>query len=105
MIIPDTQTQPGVPLDHIAWAAQAIVDYRPDVVVVMGDWWDMPSLSRHEAPGSIHSEGTRVANDAAVGNLAFQVLVNPMEAEQARLVRNKDKHWNPRKVFLFGNHE
>jgi hypothetical protein len=102
MIIPDTQIRPGVPLDHIKWAAQAIVDYKPDVIVVIGDWWDMPSCSKHNLPGSKETEGARFKADIEIGNEAFRTLVAPMEAEQAR---RKYKKWNPRKVFTFGNHE
>jgi hypothetical protein len=29
-IVPDTQTRPGVPTEHLDWCAQAIVDYKPD---------------------------------------------------------------------------
>lgn len=105
LLIPDTQIRPGVPLEHIGWAAQAIVDYMPDVIVVIGDWWDMPSCSKHNLPGSIQTEGTRVLEDIAVGNEAFKTLVAPMEAEIARRKRNHRVQWNPRRVFCFGNHE
>lgn len=105
MIIPDPQIRPGVPLEHIGWAAQAIVDYKPDVLVVIGDWWDMPSCNRHNKPGSIQIEGTRILEDIEVGNEAFKTLVAPMEKEQARLKKNRDKHWNVQKEFCFGNHE
>lgn len=104
-ICPDTQVRPGVSTEHIDWAAQAIVDYKPDVVVVLGDWWDMHSLSTHATPGAQSMEGANYLDDVNVGNEAFARLVAPMEAEQARLKRNKEKQWNPRKVFLFGNHE
>lgn len=105
MWIPDTQLKPGVPTEHIYWAAQAVVEYKPDVLVVAGDWWDMHSLSSYAKPGSAETEGSRYWEDVDVGNEAFERLVAPMELERARLVRNRDKHWNPRKVFLFGNHE
>lgn len=105
MIIPDTQLRPGVPMEHIDWAAQAIVDYRPDVLVVIGDWWDMRSLSGHEKPGSAHAVGARIKDDIDVGNEAMARLVAPMEKEQARLVAGKRKAWNIEKEFLFGNHE
>ncbi len=104
-IIPDTQVRPGVPTGHIDWIAQAIVDYRPDNVVHIGDHWDMPSLSMHDAAGSRKMEGARYEDDVNSGNDAFARLCAPMEAEQARLKRNKNRSWNPRKVFLFGNHE
>ena len=105
LIIPDAQCRPGVPTDHIGWAAQALVDYRPDVIVVIGDWWDMPSLSRHESPGSLYMEGQRVVADIGVGNEQFARLVAPMNARCAQLKRNREKHWNPECHFLLGNHE
>jgi len=71
LYIPDTQIRPGVPLDHIDWIAQALVDYKPDVVVCGGDWFDFPSLSSHEQPGSAPLENKRYADDLAVGNEAF----------------------------------
>lgn len=104
-IIPDTQTRPGVPLDHLDWIGQAIVDYKPDVVIHVGDHWDMASLNGHEQPGSAPMEGKRFADDIYVGNEAFKRISLPMENEIARLIRNKDKVWRPRKIFLTGNHE
>ena len=104
-LIPDCQVRPGEPTDFIDWIAKAIVEYRPDVVVNLGDFFDMPSLSSHEQPGSLATEGARYEDDVRVGNEAFARLCAPMEAEQARLKRNKEKQWNPEKHFLFGNHE
>lgn len=103
-IIADTQTRPGVPIDHMDWIGQAIVDYKPDSIIHLGDHWDMPSLSMHDAAGSKGMEGARYEDDVAIGNQAFERICKPLEAEQARLVRNKGKQWKPRKIFLFGNH-
>lgn len=105
LIIPDAQIKPGVDTRHIDWAAQAIVDYRPDVIVVIGDWWDMPSLNGHVSPGSMEKEGARYVHDLEAGNEAFKRLVAPMYAEIERVRQNKKKHWNPVTKFLFGNHE
>jgi Calcineurin-like phosphoesterase len=105
LIVPDTQCRPGVDTSHIDWAAQAIVDYKPDVVIHLGDHWDLPSLNGHNEPGSLEIEGARYSEDIEVGDEAFERLSGPMEAEQARLVKNKQKHWDVRKVFLRGNHE
>lgn len=105
MIIPDTQIKPGVDTAHIDWAAKAIVHYLPDYVVVIGDWWDMPSCSSHDAPGSLETEGRRIVADIEAGNEAFLRLVAPMNIEVARRIKNKDKRWTPECHFLFGNHE
>jgi hypothetical protein len=105
LIVPDTQIRPGVPTDHIDWAAQAIVEYMPDVVVVLGDWWDFHSLNGHEEKGSAVMENSRYKDDLDVGNEAFRRLVAPMNAERERRTRRKIKRWEPRRVFLDGNHE
>lgn len=103
-LIPDTQVRPKVPLDHIPWIAQAIVDYAPDAVIHLGDHWDMPSMTSWEKPGSLHMEGQRYEEDTAVGSEAFARLSAPMHAEIRRQSRNK-RAWNPERHFLFGNHE
>jgi len=102
-IIPDTQVKPGVPLDHIDWVAQAIVDYAPDKVIMLGDHWDMPSLSSYEKPGSIALEGARYEDDITSGCEAFSRLSAPMFIEIRRQSRNKNQ-WDPERHFLFGNH-
>lgn len=104
-IIPDLQARPNVHLDHIDWIAQAIVDYKPDVVVNLGDTYDFPSLSSHEEPGSAKMEGLRFSDDLSAGDEAMRRLSEPMDAE---IKRRRDKHrerWAPRKVFCVGNHE
>lgn len=105
LIIPDTQIRAGSDMTHMDWAARAILDYMPDVIVHLGDHFDMPSLSTHDAPGSKEAEGRRVKPDIDAGNEAFARLVAPIQKEIARRVRRKIKGWNPECHFLFGNHE
>lgn len=103
--MPDCQVRPGLDTTHLDWAAQAIVEYKPDVIMVMGDFWDFSSLSTHDAPGSKEAEGRRVKPDIDAGNEAFERLTAPMRAEMDRLSRGKRKRWQPECHFLFGNHE
>jgi hypothetical protein len=105
LIVPDVQIRPGVDTAHIGWAAKAILKYLPDVIVVMGDWWDMESLSSWDKPGSKQMEGRRVLADIEAGNEAFERLVAPMEAEIEKRDRLHKKRWAPERHFLFGNHE
>lgn len=105
MFIPDCQLRPGVPMEHLKWAALALVEYKPDVIVVAGDFWDMGSLSSYEKPGSKHTEGARILEDVAVGNEGFRMLIAPMEREIERLKRNKEKQWKPERHITWGNHE
>ena len=47
-MIPDTQVKPGVNTDHLEWAGHYAVKMKPDVIVHIGDHWDMPSLSSYD---------------------------------------------------------
>ena len=105
LVIGDTQIKPGAPHDALRWVGQAIVDYKPDVVVHVGDHWDHPSLSGYEKPGSVPLEGLRYAEDVFSGNTAFATLCAPMEAERERLTRNKERRWNPELYYIMGNHD
>src|SRR6185312_2560738 len=92
-VIHDTQVKPGVTTDHMRWIGRAIRAYKPDTVIHLGDHWDFPSLSRHDAPGSLAKEGARVEDDIAAGNDALALLTKSMGPYKGR------------KVILRGNHE
>jgi hypothetical protein len=104
LVIPDAQVKEGVPLDHLTWAGKAICDYRPDVVVNLGDFADMPSLSTHDKPGAKHFEGLRYKKDVEVTKEAMKLLLAPLRALQAQQKKNKEKVYKPRMVMLLGNH-
>jgi len=105
LCIPDAQVKEGVPLEHLTWAGKAIVDYKPDVVVNLGDFADMPSLSTHDKAGSKYFEGKRYTKDVDIVKTAMAMLLKPLKDEQMRLKRNKEKLYKPRMVMLLGNHE
>ena len=105
LIIPDAQIRPGADTRHIDWAAQAIVEHRPDVLTVIGDWWDFGSLNGHSEKGSEELEGSRYQDDVDAGNEAFRRLVAPMDKAIKQTISGKRKQWRPRKVFITGNHE
>ena len=105
LVIPDCQVKEGVPLEHLTWAGKAIVDYKPDVVVNIGDFADMPSLSTHDVKGSKYFEGKRYTKDIAVVKDAMSQLLAPLKELQQKQKRNKEKVYKPRMVMLMGNHE
>lgn len=105
LIIPDCQVREGVPLEHLTWAGKAICDYRPDVVVNIGDFADMPSLSTHDVKGSKAFEGLRYKKDVEVTRQAMQMLLAPLKDLQAKQKKNKEKVYKPRMVLTLGNHE
>lgn len=105
LVIPDTQVKPGVNTDHLEWAGQYAVKMKPDVIVHIGDHWDMPSLSSYDKKGSRQMEGRRYVKDIDAGNMAMDRFMAPIHAEVARLKKGKRRAWNPRLVYTMGNHE
>lgn len=105
LIIPDCQVKDGVPIEHLTWAGKAIVDYKPDVVVNMGDFADMPSLSSHDKAGSKYFEGLRYKKDVEAAREAMRHLLAPLQERQALQKKNKEKVYKPHMIMLLGNHE
>lgn len=105
LVIPDCQVKVGVPLDHLDWAGQYIVDKKPDIIVNMGDFADMPSLSSHDKAGSKVFEGLRYKDDVQVAREAMERLLGPLKRLQEQQKKNKEKVYKPRKELLLGNHE
>ena len=95
LVIADTQAKPTESLEYMLWIGKYIADVKPDVVVHIGDHYDMPSLSSYDK-GKASAEGRRFVDDLNAGNKGLELL---------NLAMHKDPTYNPRKVFCKGNHE
>ncbi len=104
MMIPDTQIKPGVPMDHLDWIGQYMVDKQPDVVVHIGDHWDFPSLSSYDA-GKRSAEGRRIISDIEAGCEGWERLWKPLKDYNAKMRFQKGKQYRPECHFTEGNHE
>lgn len=100
MLIPDGQCKPGVKDDHWTWAGNYAVEKKPDVIINIGDMWDMPSLSSYDK-GKMAFEGRRYVNDIKAGCTAMEKFLKPIEDYN----RTADEKYTPRMVFTMGNHE
>ena len=90
-VVADTQCKPTESLEYMKWIGGYINDKRPDVIVHIGDNYDMPSLSSYDK-GKKSFEGRRLKEDLEAGTRGLQLLENELQ-------------YNPRKVFCLGNHE
>lgn len=97
LFIPDTQVRPGVPIDHIEWAAKYAAVKQPHTIVIAGDWYDMPSLSSYDV-GKRSSHGRTYVDDIEAGTKALELF-------ERTLAKYSPKGYNPRKVVTLGNHE
>ena len=104
LVVGDAHFNPSEPgLERADWLGRAIVDLRPDVVVILGDWWSLDSLSRFSPPGSLTMEGARLADDLDVGREALGRVRKQLD-DANRNVRGKNKI-APEMHLTLGNHE
>lgn len=104
LMIPDTQVKPGVPLYHLEWIGQYIVDNPPDRLIMIGDWYDLPSLSSYDR-GTKGFEGRRFTADVDSGHRALELMEKPLEQRNAALKRSKHAMLKIDKHVTWGNHE
>jgi hypothetical protein len=96
LVVPDTQVMPGVALTHFTALGRYAVAKRPDIIIHLGDFLDMPSLSSYEsAVRKAHVGRCKVA-DLESGNRAIEMF----ETELA-----KAQGYSPRRIMLEGNHD
>lgn len=104
LMIPDVQSKEGVPMDHLKWLGQYIVDKKPDVIIQIGDWADLPSLSSYDK-GKRAFEGRRYKKDITAARKAMDILLGPMKEYNARMRATRHGQYKPRMVLTLGNHE
>ena len=95
LVIADTQAKSEESLEYLLWVGKYIADKKPDIIVHIGDHFDLPSLSSYDK-GTAKIEGKRLYKDIEAGVKGFEFLNLELE---------KHKDYNPRKVFCVGNHE
>lgn len=101
LYIPDIQAKPGVADDHLEWIANYAIEKRPDVIVQIGDWADMPSLSSYDK-GKRAFEGRRYVYDIDAANRSLDRFEAPIEAHNRA---HPDDSYYPQKELTYGNHE
>lgn len=96
LVIADTQVKPKHDLTYLAAIGRYIGDSKPDVIIHIGDHFDMESLSSYDR-GKRSFEGRRVKSDLDAGYQGMDLLI-----ENAGVGKGG---WFPEMVFCLGNHE
>lgn len=104
MVIPDVQIRDGDDTKFLTRIGQYIVDKKPDVVIQIGDFADMPSLSSYDV-GKKSFEGRRYIKDIDAAAKAMEALLGPIKEYNIKAKKNKEKLYKPRLVLTLGNHE
>lgn len=100
MVIPDCQVKPGVPTEHLEWIGNYAVEKKPDVIVNIGDFADLPSLSSY-TKGKREAEGQRLARDISCVVHAMEKLLKPIHDYN----RTAEVKYTPALHLTLGNHE
>jgi hypothetical protein len=104
LMIPDAQVKDGVPTEHLEALGHYIVEKQPDVIVNIGDFADMPSLSSYEKPGSKYFEGKRYTLDVHSTRKAMERLLKPMKDYNASQAAKGLPLYKPEMHLTLGNH-
>jgi hypothetical protein len=88
LVIPDCQVKPGHSTNYLTNIGRFIIDKKPDVIVQIGDFADMPSLSSYDK-GTKAFEGRRYRTDVESVHQGMEALLAPLEDynRKARHVR------------------
>lgn len=95
LVIPDPHAHPNYSNERADWVAQLIIDLKPDVVVNLGDQWDLESLSSYDK-GKRSAIGRSYAADIEAGIEFSDRMWGPVKKRKKKL---------PKRYFLVGNHE
>ena len=100
LVIPDCQVRTGVPTDHLEHIGNYIVEKKPDVIVQIGDFADMPSLNSY-TKGKREAEGQRLTRDISSVTRAMERLLKPIHDYN----RTAEIKYAPEMHLTTGNHE
>ena len=104
LIIPDAHTHPGDNPRRFAWLNNLILDRKPEVIVQIGDWWDMGSLCSYDA-GKKEFVFQNLKDDIETGHQAEEIAFGPIINYNNYRLKEKKKGYNPIIIKCLGNHE
>jgi len=104
LVIGDAHVKPAQNLRRFNWLGLEIAEKQPEVIVIIGDWADMPSLCSYDK-GKRSFEGRRYAQDIESANLALDITFHHIDKLNKRLRACKRKLYKPEIHITLGNHE
>lgn len=104
MVIPDVQAKPGIDFTYLRNIGKYMVEKKPDTVVCIGDFADMPSLSSYDK-GKKSFEGRRYLKDIDASHEAMNALLGPLAEYNQMCRRQRVKLYRPNMILTLGNHE
>jgi len=104
LLIPDAHAKPNESLERFRWLGELILEEKPDVIIDIGDWWDMESLCSYDK-GTKSFEGRRYKSDVESGHKADALCFGAILRYNNTRTKSKKAHYNPTILRTTGNHE
>lgn len=104
LVLPDCQVKHGIKQNYLGHIGNYIVDKLPDMVICLGDFADMSSLSSFDI-GKRSFEGKRYVKDVDAAIQAQHTLLKPLDDLNLKLSMQHKALYKPKMVMLLGNHE
>ena len=104
MIIGDPHASPNYDNDRFSALGEYIAQEKPEIIVCLGDFADLPSLSSYDR-GTKGFEGRRYCNDVASVIDAQEKMFAPIKDLNRMLLKKKLKQYKPKLYMTLGNHE
>ncbi len=105
IMIPDLQVKPDIDTAYLSWIGEYLAHKKPDVIINIGDHFDLPSLSSYDK-GTKKAEGKHLQDDIDAGIEGMNLLLQPIaDLQQQELEEFGEVRYKPKMVFTLGNHE
>ncbi len=95
-ILPDVQAKHGVDFKHLAHIGRYFAEKQPEIIVCLGDFADMPSMSSYDEKGSKKAVGRTYKKDFAAAHRAMDTFMDQLTSAPG---------YKPRLELVLGNHE
>ena len=105
LVIPDGHVDNEQDLSRWSFLGRLIVAHKPAVIVQLGDFVSINSLSHFDMNKKRKMEGKRFALEMEAGRTALDLLFDPMVAYNKKQVDQHKKKYEPEVIWIEGNHE
>lgn len=105
LVVGDCHVSAEDDLERFKYADAFIMDQRPEIIVLMGDFLTMNCLSAWDRNKRLKMEGRRYFDEIKKGNEALDTMFHGLSHQKQRDRKHKRKLYIPDIIYLEGNHE
>jgi len=105
LIFSDAHIEANENLDRFRVLGDFIIKNKPDNIVQMGDFLTFDSISHFDLRKPLKQEGRRIKEELTTARAAYTIIQDAIQYVCYRDRCHKKKVYNPRRVWIEGNHE